>query len=291
MDDSRDPLNEKYKARVKGEKKTQITLTRMHKDFIASINSYAVVLVLLASVTYVGFLQPPGGTENEGSAPAPAASQLPHLSRKPAMTVFIVFNFLSFILAVSDLLLCVLSSLSPLRSIATSSGIEDWMATSDDGQLTLQAEQATTKLLARYVSSTLVKLIFVNAIFAISLTCCVVAYGAAGIVVVKKDRQNANFLAVIVTLAVGSCFFAFFFIWLLNYTFRFIQRVLTDESLSTSLQHRASNAVRDTEVNAGNPGIRQLTEGKLDVHSTAYDRAFVSPITPKHDFHVHIGVL
>ncbi|KAL2641633.1 hypothetical protein R1flu_009220 [Riccia fluitans] len=243
-----DPLTEKYNARLKAEKKTQITLTRMQKDFVASINSYAVVLVLLASVTFVGFLQPPGGLQDiKPPASSPDSAPLmenpnSHLAKKPEMTVFIIFNFLSFILSVSDLLLCVLSSLSPLRSISTTSGFEDWMPTSDDGQLTLQAEQATSKLLARYVSSTLVKLIFVNAIFAISLTCCVVAFGAAGMVVVRKDRTNGNFLAVLTTLVVGCCFFAFFLIWLLHYTFKFMKRAVTDESLSTSLQNRASSA-------------------------------------------------
>lgn len=105
----------------------------------------------------------------------------------------------------------------------------------------MESEQATTKLLAGYVSATLVKLIFVNGIFAVSLTCCVVAFGAAGLVVVIRDFRDANFLAVLSTLVVGSVFFSVFLVWLLIDTVRFTRRTVSDESLSTALQNRAGN--------------------------------------------------
>ncbi|KAL3677829.1 hypothetical protein R1sor_020785 [Riccia sorocarpa] len=226
-----DPLQKKYEIRVEAEKKTQQTLQRMQKDFVGSINAYALVLVLLATVTYAGFLQPPGGLDNDN-----------HLLQRQAITVFIVFNSLSFFVSVADLLLCVISSLSPLATISTNAD-KDESALPETGErvghLNLQLEQVTTQNLSQFVASTLFKLICVNAMFAVSLICCVVAFGAAGFAVVDLHDNRQNFLAVLVTAVLGGLLFLLFLAWLLRDTAQFITRALSEQSLSTSLQTRA----------------------------------------------------
>ncbi|KAL2641634.1 hypothetical protein R1flu_009221 [Riccia fluitans] len=195
-----DPLQRKYEIRVEAEKKTQQTLQRMQKDFVGSINAYALVLVLLATVTYAGFLQPPGGVDDDKL-----------LLQKKAVTVFIVFNSLSFFVSVADLLLCVISSLSPLATISTNTEKEESaLPEMGDrvGNLNLQMEQVTTQNLSQFVALTLFKLICVNALFAVSLTCCVVAFGAAGFVVVDYHHYRPNFFAVVVTAGLGGLLFS-----------------------------------------------------------------------------------
>ncbi|CAM6127708.1 unnamed protein product [Calypogeia fissa] len=245
--DAEQSLNDKYKQRISAEKKTQATLQRMQKDFLGSINAYALVLVLLATVTYAGFLQPPGGSPF-GDQPGG------EMNKKLATIIFIYFNSSSFYLAVADLLLCVGSSLSPLTSITTWKDDVPVPLVYGGGHVSLQTEQITTKQLSQFVASTLFKLICVNVIFAIALVCCVGAFTAAGFVVTQKGGTRTS---VLITSVVGVFFFCIFMVWLLRDTFRFVSKALSDKSLSTSLQNRAGSLqVQFRYLNAVDSGFQ-----------------------------------
>lgn len=90
------------------ERKRQSTLTNMHQAFVKSINAYALVLVLLVTITYAGFLQPPGSFDNNG---------LMRVSSNFSLKLFVFFNSFSFFFSVTDLLLCLSGNFAPLADL------------------------------------------------------------------------------------------------------------------------------------------------------------------------------
>lgn len=86
------------------ERKEQLTLTAMNKAFVKSINAYSLVLVLLATVTYAGFLQPPRAFDNDGFMRTYESSSL---------TWFVYFNSLSFYFSMADLIVCLSGNFGP----------------------------------------------------------------------------------------------------------------------------------------------------------------------------------
>lgn len=270
------------------ERKKQLTLTTMHRAFVKSINAYALVLVLLATVTYAGFLQPPGAVDADGFM---------RTYESRSLTWFVYFNSLSFYFSMADLLLCLSGNFAPLADLHTEtflhpSGapkgktrkgnslriLNDLMErittlAPDAPCPSLEAlaknkipdsvylEQAITHRLAHFVSYTLTKAATINLLFVISLTCCVAAFAAAGSGVMRADSQ----LSVIVSSGIGCFIYLCFMIWLLADSVKFFWRA------GFSLGAVASSLADTLAENAGHLEV-QLQYGGGDVDPTTADK-------------------
>lgn len=261
------------------ERKKQLTLTAMNKAFVKSINAYSLVLVLLATVTFAGFLQPPGSFDNDGFL---------RTDKNPRLTWFVYFNSLSFYFSMADLILCLSGNFAPLADLHTetflshpkpknlkkrSSFFNDFVdritqgpdapCPSIDNETipdSVYLEQAITHRLAHFVAYTLTKAATINLLFIISLTCCVAAFTAAGSAVVKNQGTT------IVTSVIGCLTYLCFMLWLLSDSVKFFWRAgfslgavttsLTDAlaqnagHLETQLRYCGGSTDRATAVEA-----------------------------------------
>jgi len=219
------------------ERKKQLTLTAMNKAFVKSINAYSLVLVLLATVTYAGFLQPPGSFDNDGFL---------RTDKNPSLTWFVYFNSLSFYFSMADLILCLSGNFAPLADLHAETFLShpkpkklkkrtsffnefvdritqgpDAPCPSIDNEMipdSVYLEQAITHRLAHFVAYTLTKAATINLLFVISLTCCVAAFAAAGSAVTK------NHATITVTSVIGCSTYLCFMLWLLTDSIKFFWR-------------------------------------------------------------------
>lgn len=212
------------------ERKKQLTLTAMNKAFVKSINAYSLVLVLLATVTYAGFLQPPGSFDNDGFI---------RTDENASLTWFVYFNSLSFYFSMADLILCLSGNFAPLADLHAESFLKHpknlekekhcWNKQAPDAGRgsesipdSVYLEQAITHRLAHFVAYTLTKAATINLLFVISLTCCVAAFAAAGVAVTSGPGQNQ--VPIIVTSIVGCFTYLCFMLWLLRDSITFFWR-------------------------------------------------------------------
>lgn len=223
------------------ERKRQSTLTNMHQAFVKSINAYALVLVLLVTITYAGFLQPPGSFDNNG---------LMRVSSNFSLKLFVFFNSFSFFFSVTDLLLCLSGNFAPLADLhderyyhpedirkrrpnsgnrrATEFLEHMEQATTSMDSIPMEIpppesvylEQAITHKLASFVAGKLTKLVYINVMFVISLTCCVAAYVSAGFAVQKTILSDQ--ISILIPSLVGCIFYVGFLIWLLADSVKFL---------------------------------------------------------------------
>ncbi len=154
-------------------------LIKIRKNLQKSIDAYAVILVLLASITYIGFLQPPGSFDEDGL-----------IGTSSRLRSFVYCNSFSFFFSITDLLLCV-------------SGKPD---------LDIK-EPNNERQLARPVIYTLIKLLGVNLLFVVSLTCCMGAYISAGTVVQKLNIADQE--TILISYITGSSLYIVFILLLL----------------------------------------------------------------------------
>ncbi|KAH8942510.1 hypothetical protein BDL97_14G103800 [Sphagnum fallax] len=157
----------------------QERLTKMRKNLQKSIDAYAVILVLLASITYIGFLQPPGSFDEGGL-----------IGTSSRLRSFVYCNSFSFFFSITDLLLCV--SGNPILNIEK---------TNNDDQL------------ARSVVYRLMKLLGFNLLFVVSLICCMGAYISAGTVVQKLNIADQE--TILISSIIGSSLYIVFILLLL----------------------------------------------------------------------------
>ena len=227
------------------ERKKQLTLTAMNKAFVKSINAYSLVLVLLASVTYAGFLQPPGSFDGDGFI---------RTYENSSLTWFVYFNSFSFYFSMADLILCLSGNFAPLadlhaetflsnpkrkkqkeKSLARFRFLKDFVDRITQGPDapypsieklsddmipdSVYLEQAITHRLAHFVAYTLWKAATINLLFVISLTCCVAAFAAAGAAVTRQSQ-----VPIIVTSVIGGLTYLCFMAWLLSDSMKFFWR-------------------------------------------------------------------
>lgn len=233
------------------ERKKQLTLTAMNKAFVKSINAYSLVLVLLATVTYAGFLQPPGSFDGDGFL---------RTYENSSLTWFVYFNSLSFYFSMADLILCLSGNFAPLADLHTETFLSNPNAKKmkkkrsvgsfrirllndfvdriiqgpdapcppiekvSDGRVpdSVYLEQAITHRLAHFVAYTLTKAATINLLFVISLTCCVAAFAAAGTAVTSRPQQSQ--VPIIVTSVIGCFTYLCFMLWLLTDSIKFFWR-------------------------------------------------------------------
>ena len=271
------------------ERKKQLTLTTMNRAFVKSINAYALVLVLLATVTYAGFLQPPGAVDADGFM---------RTYESRSLTWFVYFNSLSFYFSMADLLLCLSGNFAPLADLHTETFLHPSAAPKEKPRKgnslqflndfverittlapeapcpsletlaknkipdSVYLEQAITHRLAHFVAYTLTKAATINLLFVISLTCCVAAFAAAGSGVMRADSQ----LSVIVSSAIGCFIYLCFMIWLLADSMKFFWRA------GFSLGAVASSLADTLAENAGHLEVQlQYCGGNVD--PTTADKA------------------
>ncbi len=151
----------------------------MRENLQKSIDAYAVILVLLASITYIGFLQPPGSFDEGGL-----------IGTSSRLRSFVYCNSFSFFFSITDLLLCV------------------------SGEPNLDtAKPKSNQQLARSVVYSLMKLLGVNLLFVVSLTCCMGAYISAGTVVQKLNIAAQE--TILISSIIGSSLYIVFILLLL----------------------------------------------------------------------------
>jgi hypothetical protein len=155
-------------------------LKETRKSLQKSIDAYAVILVLLASITYIGFLQPPGSFDQDGLN-----------GTSSRLRSFVYCNSFSFFFSITELLLCV-------------SGRPDLNT----------ASPTSNKQLARSVVYSLMKLLGVNLLFVVSLSCCMGAYISAGFVV-QKYLNIADLETIKISSSIGGSFYILFILLLL----------------------------------------------------------------------------
>jgi hypothetical protein len=157
----------------------QKRLEKIRKNLQKSIDAYAVILVLLASITYIGFLQPPGSFDEGGL-----------IGTSSRLRSFVYCNSFSFFFSITDLLLCV------------------------SGNPDLDTEKTDDlQPLARSVVYRLMKLLGVNLLFVVSLTCCMGAYISAGTVVQKLNIADQE--TILISSIIGSSLYIVFLLLLL----------------------------------------------------------------------------
>jgi hypothetical protein len=213
----------------------------MHQAFVKSINAYALVLVLLVTITYAGFLQPPGSFDNNG---------LMRVSSNFSLKLFVFFNSFSFFFSVTDLLLCLSGNFAPLADLhderyyhpedirrrRPNSGnrrATEFLEHMEQATISMDSipmeipppesvylEQAITHKLASFVAGKLTKLVYINVMFVISLTCCVAAYVSAGFAVQKTVLSDQ--ISILIPSLVGCIFYVGFLIWLLADSVKFL---------------------------------------------------------------------
>ncbi len=163
------------------------TLMNIKQGSAKWIDAYALVLVLLATVTYPTFSQPPGSFDDDG---------LMRTSRNPRLLWFVYLNSLSFILSMTDLLLCLSGKYAPMWNLHKCDAAK---------RGNLKSEEDLAKFneqLARSVLSMLTKLLVINVLFVLSLTCCFAAYISAGFAVQQHTISNRWWIIIPV---IGGC--------------------------------------------------------------------------------------
>jgi hypothetical protein len=167
----------------------------INRGFVKSIDAYALVLVLLATVTYPTFSQPPGFFDDDDG--------LMRTSGNPRLLWFVYLNSFSFFFSMTDLLLCLSGKYAPMSNLRKA----------DLGDPKTQEELAKfNEKLAHSVLFTLTKLLVINVLFVLSLTCCIAAYIAAGSAV--QQLTISNRLSIIIPGIGGCLLYSVFVVWL-----------------------------------------------------------------------------
>lgn len=176
----------------------------MQKEFRSTITFFAYLLVLLAGVTFPGVLNAPGSFDEKGFM----------RTDRWKLYMFVHMNSLSFCFSMSALVLCLSGSLPPFPCSHTHEASR--------GELNEQMSD-TTRFIARNVASTLFKLVCINIFFAVSLTCCVLAFLFATLGILKPDTDKVK--PVEVTLGISVACTLVSVAWLLfQDSIRFLQR-------------------------------------------------------------------
>ncbi len=179
---------------IQDERRQLQTLMNINRGFVKSIDAYALVLVLLATVTYPTFSQPPGSFDDDG---------LMRTSGNPRLLWFVYLNSFSFFFSMTDLLLCLSGKYAPMSNLRKA----------DLGDPKTQEELAKfNEKLAHSVLFTLTKLLVINVLFVLSLTCCIAAYIAAGSAV--QQLTISNRLSIIIPGIGGCLLYSVFVVWL-----------------------------------------------------------------------------
>lgn len=261
------------------ERKKQLTLTAINKAFVRSINAYSLVLVLLATVTYAGFLQPPGSFDSDGFL---------RTDKNPSLTWFVYFNSLSFYFSMADLILCLSGNFAPLADLHAETFLSHpkpkklkkkssirfvndfvdritqgpdvpcpsiYKLSDDMIPDSVYLEQAVTHRLAHFVAYTLTKAATINLLFVISLTCCVAAFAAAGSAVTSRPQQSQ--VSFIVTSVIGCFSYLCFMLWLLTDSIKFFWRAgfslgAVATSLADTLAQNAGHLETQLQYCGGN---------------------------------------
>ncbi len=186
---------------IQGERRLLRTLMNINRGFVKSIDAYALVLVLLATVTYPTFSQPPGSFDDDG---------LMRTSYNPRLLWFVYLNSFSFFFSMTDLLLCISGKYAPMTNLRI-----DLRVDVEQGDPKTKEELAEfNKQLACSVLFTLTKLLVINVLFVLSLTCCLAAYISAGSAV--QQLTISNRLSIIIP-GIGGCLLYFLFVvWLFH---------------------------------------------------------------------------
>ncbi|CAK9205058.1 unnamed protein product [Sphagnum troendelagicum] len=184
---------------IQGERRLLRTLMNINRGFVKSIDAYALVLVLLATVTYPTFSQPPGSFDDDG---------LMRTSRNPRLLWFVYLNSFSFFFSMTDLLLCISGKYAPMTNLRIDPRVD-----MEQGDPKTKEELAEfNDQLAHSVLFTLTKLLVINVLFVLSLTCCIAAYISAGSAV--QQLTISNRLSIIIP-GIGGCLLYFVFVvWL-----------------------------------------------------------------------------
>ncbi|CAK9205056.1 unnamed protein product [Sphagnum troendelagicum] len=183
---------------IQGERRLLRTLMNINRGFVKSIDAYALVLVLLATVTYPTFSQPPGSFDDDG---------LMRTSSNPRLLWFVYFNSFSFFFSMTDLLLCISGKYAPMTNLRVDLPVHE-----EQGDPKTKEELAKfNDQLARSVLFTLTKLLVINFLFVLSLACCIAAYILAGSAV--QQLTISNRLSFII-LGIGGCLYFLFVGWL-----------------------------------------------------------------------------
>jgi hypothetical protein len=171
----------------------------INQGFVKSIDAYALVLVLLATVTYPTFSQPPGSFDDDG---------LMRTSRNPRLLWFVYLNSFSFFFSMTDLLLCISGKYAPMTNLRVDPRVDV-----EQGDPKTQEELAVfNEQLAHSVLFTLTKLLVINVLFVLSLTCCIAAYISAGSAV--QQLTISNRLSIIIPGIGGCLLYCVFVVWL-----------------------------------------------------------------------------
>jgi hypothetical protein len=205
---------------IQDERRQLRTLMNMNRGFVKSIDAYALVLVLLATVTYPTFSQPPGSFDDDG---------LMRTSCNPPLLWFVYLNSFSFFFSMTDLLLCISGKYAPMGNLLTGDlKVERGDPKTQEGGLVKFNDK-----LAQSVLFTLTKLLVINVLFVLSLTCCIAAYISAGSAV--QQLPISNRLSIIIP-GIGGCLLYFVFVvWLfLDFAlfFSFARSDLADSDLA-----------------------------------------------------------
>ncbi len=186
-------------TKIQDKRRQLQTLMNMNRGFVKSIDAYALVLVLLATVTYPTFSQPPGFFDDDG---------LMRTSSNPRLLWFVYINSFSFFFSMTDLLLCISGKYAPMTNLRV-----DLQAHEEQGDPKTEKElDKFNDQLAHSVLFTLTKLLVINFLFVLSLTCCIAAYILAGSAV--QQLTISNRLSFII-LGIGCCLlYLLFVVWL-----------------------------------------------------------------------------
>jgi hypothetical protein len=185
---------------IQGERRLLRTLMNINRGFVKSIDAYALVLVLLATVTYPTFSQPPGSFDDDG---------LMRTSYNPRLLWFVYFNSFSFFFSMTDLLLCISGKYAPMTNLRV-----DLRVDVEQGDPKSKEEELAefNDQLAHSVLFTLTKLLVINVLFVLSLTCCIAAYISAGSAV--QELNISNRLSIIIPGIGGCLLYSVFVVWL-----------------------------------------------------------------------------
>ncbi|KAH8942512.1 hypothetical protein BDL97_14G104000 [Sphagnum fallax] len=172
----------------------------INRGFVKSIDAYALVLVLLATVTYPTFSQPPGSFDDDG---------LMRTSYNPRLLWFVYLNSFSFFFSMTDLLLCISGKYAPMTNLRV-----DLRVDVEQGDPKPKEEELAefNDQLAHSVLFTLTKLLVINVLFVLSLTCCIAAYISAGSAV--QELNISNRLSIIIPGIGGCLLYSVFVVWL-----------------------------------------------------------------------------
>jgi hypothetical protein len=197
---------------IQDERQKLRTLTNIKRGFLKSIDAYAVVLVLLVTLTYPTFSQPPGSFDDDG---------LMRTSCNPRLVWFVYLNSFSFFFSMTDLLLCLGGKYAPMsylckRDPAVERGdprTKEELAKEELGDPKTEKDLVKfNKQLAHSVLFTLTKLLVINVLFVLSLTCCLAAYISAGSAV--QQLPISNRLSIIIPGFGGCLLYVVFVGWL-----------------------------------------------------------------------------